>query len=59
LPKGKRQRIIPYEDNLTPLSGLIQIKKYNEKEGLPNIHNPFAEIQDLTKKVREELYRSG
>jgi hypothetical protein len=34
-----------------------QIKKYAEKEGLQDIHDLFAEIQDLTKKVREELYR--
>lgn len=46
-----------YEDYLTPHSGLIQIKKYAEKEGLKDIHDLFAEIQELTKKVREELYR--
>lgn len=36
---------------------IIQIKKYAEKEGLKDIHDLFAEIQELTKKVREELYR--
>jgi len=46
-----------YDDYLTPYSGLIQIKKYAEKEGLKDMHDLFAEIQDLTKKVREELYR--
>jgi hypothetical protein len=46
-----------YDDYLTPHSGLIQIKKYTEKEGLKDIHDLFAEIQELTKKVREELYR--
>jgi hypothetical protein len=46
-----------YDDYLTPHSGLIQIKKYAEKEGLKDIHDLFTEIQDLTKKVREELYR--
>ena len=50
-------RYFGYEDYLTPYSGLIQIKKYAEKEGLKDLHDLFAEIQELTKKVREELYR--
>lgn len=50
-------RYFDYGDYLTPYSGLIQIKKYAEKEGLKDIHDLFAEIQELTKKVREELYR--
>jgi hypothetical protein len=50
-------RYFDYDDYLTPHSGLIQIKKYAEKEGLADMQTLFAEVQDLTKKVREELYR--
>ena len=50
-------RYFAYDDYLTPYSGIIQIKKYAEKEGLQDMHDLFAEIQELTKKVREELYR--
>jgi len=46
-----------YEDFLTPYSGLIQLKKYAVNEGLKDIHDLFTEIQELTKKVKEELYR--
>ena len=50
-------RHFDYEDYLTPCSGLIQFRKYTEKEGLHDMHQLFAEVQELTKKVREELYR--
>ena len=50
-------RYFDYEDYLTPCSGLIQFRKYTEKEGLHDMHQLFAEVQELTKKVREELYR--
>jgi len=50
-------RYFDYEDYLTPCSGLIQLRKYTEKEGLHDMHQLFAEVQELTKKVREELYR--
>ena len=46
-----------YEDYLTPFSGLIQIRKYATKEGLEDIHQLFVEIQEPTKKVKEEIYR--
>ena len=46
-----------YEDYLTPYSGLIQLKKYALNEGLKDIHDLFTEIQELTKKVKEEIYR--
>lgn len=46
-----------YEDCLTRWSGLIQIKKYVENDGLKDIQDLFVIIQELTKKVREELYR--
>ncbi len=50
-------RYFGYEDYLTPHSGLIQIKKYAEKAGLADMQTLFAEVQNLNKKVREELYR--
>lgn len=45
-----------YPDFLTPHSGLIQIKKYAEQEGLDDIQKIFAEISTLTKQVKSELY---
>lgn len=45
-----------YADFLTPYSGLIQIRKYAELNGLVDLLDIFAEIQELTKKVREEIY---
>lgn len=50
-------RYFDYDDYLTPHSGLIQIRKYAEKAGLADMQTLFAEVQELTKKVREELYR--
>ncbi len=50
-------RYFDYDDYLTPHSGIIQIKKYAEREGLADIQTLFAEVQALTKQVREELYR--
>jgi hypothetical protein len=46
-----------YPDFLTPHSGLIQIKKYAESEGLHDLISRFDEVSALTKKVREELWR--
>ena len=45
-----------YPDFLTPYSGLIQIRKYAEQEGLHDILSRFEAISELTKKVKEELY---
>lgn len=45
-----------YADFLTPHSGLIQIKKYTEKEGLHDMQQLFSEVSDLTKKVKARLY---
>jgi hypothetical protein len=45
-----------YPDFLTPYSGLIQIRKYAESNGLEDLLTLFAEIQELTKKVRNEIY---
>ncbi len=46
-----------YPDFLTPYSGLIQIKKYAEQEGLHDLLTRFDEISKNTKKVKDELYR--
>jgi hypothetical protein len=50
-------RYFNYPDFLTPYSGLIQIRKYAEIHNLDDLHEHFAQISALTKKVREELYR--
>ncbi|MDX2049027.1 MAG: hypothetical protein SFU87_19730 [Chitinophagaceae bacterium] len=46
-----------YADFLTPYSGLIQIKKYAEQESLEDIQQLFAEVTELSKKVKDEIYR--
>ena len=46
-----------YSDFLTPHSGLIQIKKYAELEGLHDLLTRFSEVSELTKRVKKELYR--
>jgi hypothetical protein len=46
-----------YPDFLTPYSGLIQIRKYAELNACSDLFEIIAEIQDLTKKVKEEIYR--
>ena len=46
-----------YLDFLTPYSGLIQIRKYAENDGLEDLLTLFSEIQSLTKQVRDEMYR--
>jgi hypothetical protein len=46
-----------YPDFLTRNSGLIQIKKYAGLEGASDLLQRFDEVSELTKKVREELYR--
>ena len=46
-----------YADFLTPYSGLIQIKKYAEQENLEDMQQLFAEVTDLSKKVKDEIYR--
>lgn len=45
-----------YADFLTPHSGLIQIKKYTEKEGLHDMQQLFTEVSELTKQVKAKLY---
>lgn len=50
-------RYFSYPDFLTPYSGLIQIRKYAELNACSDLLDIFAEIQALTKKVKEELYR--
>jgi hypothetical protein len=46
-----------YPDFLTPYSGLIQIRKYAELNAYSELIDLFAEIQDLTRKVKDEIYR--
>jgi hypothetical protein len=46
-----------YPDFLTPYSGLIQIEKYANNEGLHDVQAKFEEVKELTKRVKEELYR--
>jgi hypothetical protein len=46
-----------YASFLTPYSGLIQIRKYAELNALNDINILFTEISELTKKVKEEIYR--
>ena len=46
-----------YASFLTPYSGLIQIRKYAELNALNDMNNLFAEVNGLTKQVREEIYR--
>ncbi len=46
-----------YPDFLTPYSGLIQIRKYAEQEGLADLLELFIETIKLTKLVKAEIYR--
>jgi hypothetical protein len=46
-----------YPDFLTPHSGLIQIRKYAEKEGKEDLLLLFKDVNELTKGIRKELYR--
>lgn len=46
-----------YPDFLTPHSGLIQIKRYAENEGRADLLEKFAELNTLSKNVREEINR--
>ncbi len=46
-----------YPDFLTPYSGLIQIRKYAEQEGLADLLDLFIEVIKLTKQVKAEIYR--
>lgn len=45
-----------YADFLTPYSGLIQIKKYSENEGLEDMTGLFKEVSELTKLVKKAIY---
>ena len=46
-----------YADFLTPHSGLIQIRKYAEQEGLVDMLELFNDVAKLTKGVKAEIYR--
>ena len=45
-----------YPDFITPYSGLIQIRKYAEKNGKTDIIERFDKIKIITKKVKESIY---
>ncbi len=46
-----------YRDFLTPHSGLIQIRKYAELNEDADLLTRFAEISEITKRVKNEIYR--
>jgi len=46
-----------YPDFLTPFSGLIQIRKYAEQGGLHDLLTRFEGVSELSKNVKDELYR--
>lgn len=46
-----------YAPFLTPYSGLIQIRKYADLNACEDLIILFSEISDLTKRVREEIYK--
>ena len=46
-----------YADFLTPHSGLIQIKKYAGQENLEDVQQLFTEVSELTKQVKDEIYK--
>lgn len=50
-------RHFAYPDFVTPQSGLVQIRKYAEIHGSADLQEAFANISQLTKAVREEIYR--
>lgn len=57
LQKEPYFKYFDYPDFLTPFSGLIQIRKYAEQEGLADLLELFIEVVKLTKLVKAELYR--
>lgn len=50
-------RYFNYPDFMTPNSGLIQIRRYAEVNGCTDLLDLFSDIQELTKKVKDEIYR--
>ena len=50
-------RYFNYPDFMTPNSGLIQIRKFAEVNGCTDLLDLFSEIQELTKRVKDEIYR--
>jgi hypothetical protein len=46
-----------YKDFLTRHSGLIQIRKFAEINNLADLIELFEEIQNITKQVKDEIYR--
>jgi hypothetical protein len=50
-------RYFSYKSYLTPHSGLIQLRKYGEQQGIAALNEGFAQIKADAAAVREELYR--
>lgn len=46
-----------YPDFVTPYSGLLQIRKYGEVSGKPEILDKFEEIKSLAKQVKDRLFQ--
>ncbi len=56
LEKEPYFRYFDYADFLTPHSGLIQIRKYSEQEGLADMLAHFSLVSAYTKQVKARLY---
>ncbi len=50
-------RYFSYKSYLTPHSGLVQLRKYGEQQGIAALNEGFERIKADTAVVREELYR--
>jgi len=50
-------RYFSYKSYLTPHSGLIQLRKYGEQQGIAALNEGFVRIKADAAAVREELYR--
>lgn len=50
-------RYFSYKSYLTPHSGLIQLRKYGEQQGIAVLNEGFTRIKADAAAVREELYR--
>jgi hypothetical protein len=50
-------RYFSYKSYLTPHSGLVQLRKYGEMQGIASLNEGFVQIKAGAAAVREELYR--
>jgi hypothetical protein len=56
LEKEAYFKFFSYPDFVTPFSGLIQIKKYVDLHGVPELAACFEEIDACKRKVKSEIY---